>query len=545
MTTGPATEILAEINAALQAADVARATTLARDALAAGAVHPELLNLRALWYESQGRDAEAFADLQRASALAPESIGVRNALGLLHAKSGRYREAIASFDAVIARNPDFGPAYFNKGWVSEAMGDLVMAQDNHAHAQRLMPASADPRAGLAAIAVRLGHWPQATTHATSALAIDPTHPIAIIALAAAERAQGALAEAEARLKSLLTRTDLPAAQRSSAEGLLGDLLDEQGRTAEAFAVYRSGNEALRQFHASRYEGPGIESTPMSLRWLTAVFEAVDPAEWSGSVAEALPDAGLPVKHVFMVGFPRSGTTLLEQVLDCHSDVVTSGERETLDEGTREFMGTPGDIRRLAALGGAGLRRHRRTYWDRVREHGIAVAGKVFIDKQPYHTLKLPLIVKLFPAAKIVFSLRDPRDVVLSCFRRRFLMSAPNFELLTLDGTARLYDAVMRLAQLYRAKLPLDLMELRHEDLVSDFEARVRGACDFLGLEWQDSMRDFAARARTRAITTPSSVQVRQGLNREGIGHWRRYRDQLAPVLPILQPWVERYGYPAE
>jgi len=181
----------------------------------------------------------------------------------------------------------------------------------------------------------------------------------------------------------------------------------------------------------------------------------------------------------------------------------------------------------------------------VHEHGIDVAGRVFIDKQPYHTLKLPLIVKLFPAAKIVFSVRDPRDVVLSCFRRRFLMSAPNFQFLTLEGTAQLYDAVMRLAEIYRAKLPLDLLQMRHEDLVADFDREVGIACDFLGLTWEDSMRDFAARAKTKAITTPSSTQVMQGLSKEGIGHWRRYREQLAPVLPILQPWVARYGYPVE
>jgi len=90
-----------------------------------------------------------------------------------------------------------------------------------------------------------------------------------------------------------------------------------------------------------------------------------------------------------------------------------------------------------------------------------------------------------------------------------------------------------------------MLQLRHEDLVADFEERVRETCDFLGLTWQDSMRDFAARARTQSITTPSSAQVIRGLNREGIGHWRRYRDQMAPVLPILQPWVERFGYSAD
>jgi Tfp pilus assembly protein PilF len=534
--------VLQEINAALQASDLSRATMLAREALDAGADHPFLLNLRAFWFEGQGREAEAFADLQRAQALAPDSAGIRNALGLAHARAERYREAIECFDAVIALDPNFGPAHFNKGWASEALGDLFTARDCHAHANRLMPDSPDPLAGMAAIAVRLGEWPQAKAQAERALAIDPTHAIAIIALAAVERSGGAHAEAEARLRALLTRTDLPAAQRSSAGGLLGDLLDAQGHTGEAFEVYAAENDALRRFHAPRFEGPGIQTAPMSLRWLATVFEAADPAEWAGATADLSPEGGLPSKHVFMVGFPRSGTTLLEHVLDCHSAVVTSGERETLDEGTREFLGTPGDVRRLAALRGAGLRRHRRTYWQRVSEHGIEVAGRVFIDKQPYHTFKLPLIVKLFPAAKIIFSVRDPRDVVLSCFRRRFLMSAPNFQFLTLEGAALFYDAAMRLAEIYRAKLPLDLLQLRHEDLVANLDQEVGAVCDFLGLTWEDSMRDFAAQAKTKAITTPSSVQVRQGLNREGIGHWRRYREQMTPVLPILQPWVERFGY---
>ncbi|HQR10552.1 MAG TPA: sulfotransferase [Casimicrobiaceae bacterium] len=537
--------VLAQVGAALQASDIPRATTLARDALAAGIEHPVLLNLRAFWFEGQGRDAEAFADLERARVLAPGNPAINNALGLAYARSQRHREAIECFDAVIAAAPDFGPAHFNKAWASEALGDVTVARDCYLQANQLMPANPDPLAGLAAIAGRRGDWPQVKSFADRALAIDPAHPLANTVLAAAEAATGAEADAESRLRALLSRADLLPVHRASAEGQLGDLLDAQGRVGEAFAAYEAGNRMLRHVYAPRYEGPGIETTPMSLRWLTEVFESADPADWAAGSSDADFEAAGPAVHVFMVGFPRSGTTLLEQVLGSHPAVVTSGERDTLNECTRELMGTPGDVRRLAGLHGTALAGHRRTYWRRVREHGIDVAGRVFIDKQPYYTLKLPLIARLFPAAKIVFSLRDPRDVVLSCFRRRFLMSAPNFEFLTLEGTARLYDATMRLAELYRAKLPLDLLQLRHEDLVSDFEPRVRDTCDFIGLTWQDSMRDFAARARTQAIVTPSSVQVTKGINREGIGHWRRYAPQLAPVLPILQPWVERFGYPAD
>ena len=345
----------------------------------------------------------------------------------------------------------------------------------------------------------------------------------------------------------MARSDLSPVHRSSAEGLLGDLLDAQGRTGEAFTVYTAANDTLRQLHAARFEGPGIETTPMSLRWLTAYFAAADPADWAAEPVPPVRDATLPMAHIFMVGFPRSGTTLLEQVLGSHPDVVTSNEKPTLDDGTREFLRTPGDVERLAALRGAGLQRHRDAYWQRVREHGIVADGRVFIDKQPYYTLQLPLILRLFPAAKVVFSVRDPRDVVLSCFRRRFLMSAPNFQFLTLEGTARLYDATMQPAPNSIAPSFRSIScSCGTRTSSPDFErTRSRERASFLGLTWQDSMRDFAARARTQSITTPSSAQVIQGLNREGIGHWRRYREQLAPILPILQPWVERFGYPAD
>jgi hypothetical protein len=132
--------------------------------------------------------------------------------------------------------------------------------------------------------------------------------------------------------------------------------------------------------------------------------------------------------------------------------------------------------------------------------------------------------------------------VLSCFRRRFGMNAGMYQLLTLDGAAAYYDAIMRLSELYSDLLPRPRHEVRYESLVEDFEGTARAACDFLGLEWHEAMRDFAAKARSRGISTPSAAQVARGLNREGQGAWRRYREQMAPVLPLLDPWVRRFGY---
>ena len=161
---------------------------------------------------------------------------------------------------------------------------------------------------------------------------------------------------------------------------------------------------------------------------------------------------------------------------------------------------------------------------------------------PLSSVALPVIAKLFPNARILFALRDPRDAVLSCFRRRFGMNPSMYQLLTLEGAAIFYDGVMRLSERYRELLPLPQQFVRYESLVDDFEATTREVCAFIGLDWNPNMADFAARARTRGISTPSAAQVARGLNREGKGTWRRYREQMAPVLPLLEPWVERFGY---
>jgi hypothetical protein len=132
--------------------------------------------------------------------------------------------------------------------------------------------------------------------------------------------------------------------------------------------------------------------------------------------------------------------------------------------------------------------------------------------------------------------------VLSCFRRRFQMSAPMYQLLSLESAARFYAAVMTLVERIDVVLPTVTRRVRYEGLVADFDGELRRLCTFLGLEWSDAMRDFAGRTQQRANATPSTAQLARGLDAGGIGGWRRYRSALTPVLPILEPWVNRLGY---
>jgi len=134
------------------------------------------------------------------------------------------------------------------------------------------------------------------------------------------------------------------------------------------------------------------------------------------------------------------------VLDGHPNVASLEEHELLTDGCCDTCGEPLDLEPLASAGHDQLEGLRAAYWSRVQRAGVAAAGKVSIDKHPLNTLKLPLIAKLFPQAKVLFAVRDPRDVVLSCFRRRFKMNPAMYELLSLSGAAGLYDAVMNFAE---------------------------------------------------------------------------------------------------
>jgi hypothetical protein len=154
-----------------------------------------------------------------------------------------------------------------------------------------------------------------------------------------------------------------------------------------------------------------------------------------------------------------------------------------------------------------------------------------------------LIHRLFPEARIVFALRHPCDVVLSCFMQNFRLSKTMASFLTVENAARYYAAVMEFWATVRERLPLDVHTVRYEDLLDDQERELRALSDFLGIGWEEGLLSHERTARERGyIRTPSYHQVTEGLYRRSSGRWQRYAEQMAPALPVLAPWVERFGY---
>ena len=534
--TGPANlaAILAAVEAALWASDMTRAMRLSEEAVGTGASHPTLLGLAGL-KRMHARDNEgALPLLLRAREQTPRHVDLLNALGECFNRLGRPRQALEAFDAALAIAPDTR-LHFGRAMALEDLSELDPARAAFEQVLALDPAHSEALSRLALLALQRGDALAARDLATRALAIDPRDAAARIALAGAALELKDITTAELQVSALVRDPSLAPANRAYALSLAGDILDAQDRTAEAFAAYAGSKAIQRDAYAPAMAG--FESVLSRELRLTRYFRSADAALWPGSPRTEAR------RHVFLVGFPRSGTTLLEQVLACHPDVAAMEERTCLMDSAAEFFGSDAGLDRLAALSQAELDPWREAYWKRVAETEPPLSRPVFIDKMPLNAVFLPLIAKLFPHAKILLALRDPRDVVLSCFRRRFAMNAGMVAFTALETSAAYYVAVMELVQVYRSKLALDLFEARHESLVADFDGEARRLCDFLGLEFKDEMRAFAGRAKAQNIDTPSGVQLARGLSDSGLAQWRRYAAQLQPVLAALAPFVARFGYP--
>lgn len=532
---------LERVDAALRHDGMAAAARLALEALAEGIEDPVLLNLAASTHYGEGRFEEATKLLSRARGLAPDDPHVLNSLGLCLKELGQTDAALQAFEAALLLDPGMAAVHFNRGTVLEERDDVKAARSAYERAAALDHSYAEPLASLAWLDAQAGDALSARVHSERALALSPSNALARMALASASLQGKDLAGAGALLSVLIRDPALSAVNRSIVLGLIGDLLDLEGRPAEAFAAYEASNAELKALNASRFERPGEPLALERVRRLIAWVEATDREPWR-KTPPAQPPAGGPREHIFLVGFPRSGTTLLENVLASHREVISLEEKDCLASASSVYLSSGEGLERLATIDPAEAARERDSYWALVRSFGVEPSGRIFIDKLPLASIQLPIIAKLFPNARVLFALRDPRDVVLSCFRRRFAMNPSMYQLLTLEGAAAYYDAVMQLSALYRDLLPLPQHIVRYESLVEDFEGTVRAACDFLELEWDEGMFDFAAGAASRGIATPSAAQVARGLNREGQGTWRRYREQVAPVLPKLEPWVRRFGY---
>lgn len=474
---------------------------------------------------------------ERARAVMPSHIHVLVNLAAAYRATGRLHEARIVLEEALQIDRRFAIGHNNLGNVLLDLGDREGAKRAYERAVVVQANYAEPVAGLARIAEEEHRLDDARRLAERALSLQAGNASAVMTRSRAVYRLGDATRAAADLQALLRSPALSATNRVVSEGYLGEALDKLGRYDDAFAAFSRANQ---QQYAQNAATLAQDQGPLSLQAverLTAFVESVDLSTWRPAPPSSEPTP------VFLVGFPRSGTTLLDQILASHPRITTLEEHDTLVDSAMALVRPEGDFDFWATISDVDLEQLRTLYWQQVQTGLLGQRMKdVFVDKMPLNAVLLPVIYRLFPDAKIVFAVRDPRDTVLSCYQQRFGMNVAMFQLLRLDTAARYYDAAMKLVRTCRAKLPLAVHELRYEAVVSDFDATVGGVLAFLGVAWDDVVRNYAETAKTRAIGTPSASQVVQPLYATAQGKWRNYRSFLEPVLPTLDPWVRLFGY---
>lgn len=521
------------IEDALAQGDIPEAARLAEAALDAGLDDPLFCNLAAWKREVGGDYAGAEKLLRRALKRAPDDPYTRIGLASLRRRQGRVDEAIALLDAVVAALPENAGAKLERAYAFEDVGLLERAVEDYREAARLDPEAASAHAGLASVYSRLGKVGQARDVAEVALRLDPANLAAICALARCDLEDGEPRDTIARLSPLEGREGISGGDKIIVLGVLGDAHDRLGQAEAAFTCYK---EAKALFASSdRREKDSVPQRAF-IEEIAREVEASRVDDWLPSI----PASGAS-DHAFLLGYPRSGTTLIESVLAAVPGVETAEERPTLREADMAFLAPTLKLDELRQLSQEAAEELRTAYWGQVGRLGVERGCKLFVDMDPLKGIKLPIISKLFPDARIIVMRRDPRDVVWSCFHTNFAPSAAAYEFTSLEKAARHYDALMTLMDRCFEKMPLRWMEVRYEDLVGDFDEATGRLCSFLGLQWTEELRKFDQVAARRNITTASAPQVRKGLY-DGGGQWKRYEAQLASILPILEPWVRKFGY---
>jgi Flp pilus assembly protein TadD len=315
------------------------------------------------------------------------------------------------------------------------------------------------------------------------------------------------------------------------EDLRGQFLDKLGDTDGAFAAFTRMNENV----AAEPEDPVARSTRYRSQWRSRLDLLNE--DWLASWKMG-PVPFNRVSPVFLVGFPRSGTTLLDTMLMGHPDCSVMEEKLVLDVVAREF----GSLDGVPDYDEQKIRQARERYFDEAAQVG-GDTTKLLVDKNPLHLMQVPLIHRLFPDARFILALRHPADVVLSCYMSNFRTTPSLMNFLRLDAAADFYDLAFSMWERATKLLAVNVHTVVYEKLVENPEAQLRPLAQWLGLTWRDEMLDHTRTAASRDfIATASYAQVREPIYRRSVGRWERYRDHVELVLPILRPWAKKFGY---
>jgi tetratricopeptide (TPR) repeat protein len=465
------------------------------------------------------RFAEAEAPLRRALDLAPDRAQTHRDLGWALAKIGSYEEAVACLEQATALDPNDPATHFALGTAHYIKKDLPGSEAGLRRAVALAPNYAAAWHELGTVLRSSGRFDEALICFRRARDIDPDWPEVYRSLAVT--GQQAADEAQLRrLEAVLKDRGRSVSDRVSAGFALGMLLDNAERCDEAFPCFAEANALHRQQRAEAGERFDIGALR---RQVDDLIGLAKPDFFAAAASWGNPSQA----PVFIVGMPRSGTSLVEQIAASHSHVFGAGELHEFG-GIWETLSAYNRCRPVEKWDAAFARRLADRHVGSLQALGNGAVR--IIDKMPDNIFFLWLIAALFPSARIILCRRDLRDVCLSCYFHHFT-EGHLYAYDLADCGARALE-IDRLATHWSRVLPLDILMIDYEKLILDLEGESRRLIEFLGLEWEPACLDF--HLIVRPVLTASAWQVRQPLYRRSIGRWHRYARHLITLLELLE-----------
>jgi len=509
----------------MSAGDYADAETHLREALRAHPNSAPIHNAMGVVLYGQARMAEAAHSFRRVTMLLPNDAEAHANLGNALREMGSYPEAEASYHRAIALNEQYARAHFDLAGLLYLQERFVDAEQSYRRALELKPDYVEACNNLGRSIRRQGRLDEARECFDVAMTIDPDTIETYFNLASLRTFTAEHPEPE-RLEKLARK--LPSLNENSRIRYwfaLGKMREDLGRYADAFAAYAEGN---RLKHAQI--SPDETGKIALIDNVRAVFDAP-------FFAQRPVPGGSDRTPVFIVGMPRSGTSLIEQILSTHPDVHGAGELSELENvvfALATGSGKPAecypDI--AASLSPEALLRLGDTYIDRVWK--LAPQATHITDKMMSNFAHVGMIRAMFPNAKIIHAMRDPMDSCFSCYATLFAKNNLEFAY-DLAGLGRYYRRYIELMRHWQRVLPAgSILELRYEDMVADTEGQARRLLDYLGLPWDPRCLNF--HENKRVVRTASAAQVRRPVYKSSVARWKHFEPQLATLLEAVKDY---------
>jgi tetratricopeptide (TPR) repeat protein len=447
----------------------------------------------------------------------------------------RFDLAERSWNRVMELEPRNAEVIGLVGHQFEALRKPEKARACFVRAAAAAPRDINSRISLAVLLEKMHHVGEARAAVAECLRIDPRDGQARYFATVLDRREGRLDDAERGLRDLLASEPKHPYVRYAARYELAHVLDRTERFDEAMIRLSEAKEIVRSLADTALLLKGYDETAESARRFTETQPKDILRAWANLFPERKRES-VP-SLAFLGGHPRSGTTLLEQILDAHPGVTAFDEPSAfLDVLQPEFHKSP-------SLSSHRLNGLRKLYIRALIEEGGGIAtGKLLIDKNPSPTARLPLWLRVFPELRVLIALRDPRDVVLSCYFQNIALNTTNVNFLSLQRLAKHYADLMDVWLTVREWEGFAWRETRYEDIVNDMAGEGRRVTEFLGLQWHEDQARFYEKSASKHLYSPTYQDVTRPVYKSSVARWRGYERHLEPILSSLQKYCHAFGY---